>query len=78
MPNNTDVAHIGVVSEDGAQRWTLGGESNREDGPAVEHTNGFKEWWLDGDEIGGTYAQLLNSVGALGLAIPQGGDSVYL
>ena len=24
------------------------GELHREDGPAVEYTNGFKEWWING------------------------------
>jgi len=26
--------------------WKLNGNLHREDGPAVEYANGYKEWWL--------------------------------
>lgn len=30
------------------------GKLHREDGPAVEYSNGEKEWWIDGARITGT------------------------
>ena len=36
------------IDEDGDKRWKLpNGDLHREDGPAVEYTNGDKEWWLN-------------------------------
>ena len=34
------------VDKNGTKRWYLNDELHREDGPAVEHTDGGKEWWL--------------------------------
>ena len=31
--------------------YRLHGKLHREDGPAIEYTNGFKQWWLDGKRI---------------------------
>jgi hypothetical protein len=31
------------------QRWFLNGKLHREDGPAVEWTNGSKSWYLNGN-----------------------------
>ena len=28
--------------------WYLNGQLHREDGPAVEYTDGHKSWWLNG------------------------------
>src|SRR5437764_271799 len=27
--------------------WVVGGEVQREDGPAIEHADGRREWWLN-------------------------------
>jgi len=32
-------------------KWYLNKKLHREDGPAVEHTNGNKEWYLNGYEV---------------------------
>jgi hypothetical protein len=39
------------VFEDGSHAWYLHGRLHREDGPAIEHANGTKAWWLDGEEL---------------------------
>ena len=31
--------------------WYLNGKRHREDGPAIEYANGYKEWWLNGKEV---------------------------
>jgi hypothetical protein len=36
------------VYEDGDKHWYLNGKLHREDGPAVERSNGFKYWYLNG------------------------------
>jgi hypothetical protein len=33
---------------DGYWEWNLNGKQHREDGPAVEHVNGYKSWYLEG------------------------------
>jgi hypothetical protein len=35
------------VDVDGT-RWYLDGKRHREDGPAIEHANGYKAWYLNG------------------------------
>jgi hypothetical protein len=38
-----------TISENGDKCWMLPkGTLHREDGPAVEHTNGFKAWYING------------------------------
>ena len=38
------------IDEHGTKRWKLpNGLFHREDGPAIEIANGYKEWWLNGD-----------------------------
>jgi hypothetical protein len=37
-----------VSSSKGCSRWCLFGDLHREDGPAVEHANGYKEYWING------------------------------
>jgi hypothetical protein len=32
---------------DGGKEWFLNGERHREDGPAIEHSNGYKAWYLN-------------------------------
>jgi hypothetical protein len=36
------------VYEDGDKHWYLNGKLHREDGPAVERSNGYKSWYLNG------------------------------
>ena len=31
--------------------YRLHGKLHREDGPAIEFSNGFKQWWLDGERF---------------------------
>lgn len=35
----------------GDKYWRLNGKLHKEDGPAVEMKNGYKEWWLHGRNI---------------------------
>lgn len=39
--------------EDGSRFWFRGGYhiKHREDGPAVEYSNGNKEWWYMGEKL---------------------------
>jgi thermostable 8-oxoguanine DNA glycosylase len=39
------------VNYDGTKCWLLNGELHREDGPAIEYANGYKEWYLNGISI---------------------------
>jgi len=39
------------VDEYGTKFWHLNGNLHRTDGPAVEHANGEKCWYLNGKEI---------------------------
>ena len=34
-----------------SETWYLNGKLHREDGPAVERSNGDKEWWLNGNKL---------------------------
>lgn len=36
------------IDSDGTKRWYLNGEFHREDGPAVEYTNGDNIWFFHG------------------------------
>jgi hypothetical protein len=40
-----------TVDDYGNKFWYLDGKYHREDGPAVEYTNGTKYWYLDGKEL---------------------------
>lgn len=40
-----------VEDEDGTIWWYLDGENHREDGPAREYEDGYKEWWLHDEEV---------------------------
>lgn len=33
------------------KKWSINGKWHREDGPAVEWGNGYKEWWIDGQQL---------------------------
>jgi len=35
------------IDENGTKIWKLNGKFHREDGPAFEHTNGSRGWWLN-------------------------------
>lgn len=35
----------------GTKGWYINGNLHRENGPAVEHLNGFKAWYLDGEPM---------------------------
>ena len=37
-----------IKVDDYGKRWYLDGKCHREDGPAVEYTDGTKLWYLDG------------------------------
>jgi hypothetical protein len=38
-----------TIDEYGTKEWKLpSGKLHREDGPAIEYSNGNKEWWLSG------------------------------
>ena len=39
---------ICITNSHGTMRWTLNGHLHREDGPAIEYSDGFKEWLLNG------------------------------
>jgi hypothetical protein len=36
------------VGENKTKHWRLNGKLHREDGPAIEHSNGDKYWYLNG------------------------------
>ena len=38
-----------TVYSDGYKVWCQNNELHREDGPAVEWTNGYKEWYINGE-----------------------------
>jgi hypothetical protein len=42
---------IKKVDKDGNVSYKLNGKRHREDGPAVEWTNGSKEWYLNGEPL---------------------------
>ena len=39
------------VFEDGSHVWYLNDKRHREDGPAVEWSDGSKSWWLNGNPL---------------------------
>ena len=39
------------VYKDGRKCWFLNGNLHREDGPAIEWSNGYKAWYLDGKKL---------------------------
>ena len=36
------------TDESGTKRWYLNDKLHREDGPAIEHVDGYKSWHLNG------------------------------
>ena len=47
------------VDFDGTKYWSLNDKFHREDGPAIEWTDGEKEWWFNGKEV--TWQQLFRN-----------------
>ena len=39
------------VYENGDKQWFLNDKLHREDGPAIELANGYKAWYLNGEEL---------------------------
>lgn len=39
------------VYDNGTKFWYLGMLLHREDGPAIEYADGFKEWYLNGEPL---------------------------
>ena len=39
------------IDEYGTKRWYLNGKRHREDGPAIEYSDGRKLWYLNGKQI---------------------------
>ena len=35
----------------GDKDWYFHGIQHREDGPAFEASNGYREWWINGEEL---------------------------
>lgn len=42
-------ASILQIDENGIKAWRLNGKLHREDGPAVEHSDGSQFWYLNGE-----------------------------
>jgi hypothetical protein len=47
-------------------KWYLNGQLHREDGPAVEYTDGDKSWFLNGQRV--TEAEVIKTVQQLTVA----------
>ena len=41
----------GIIINSETTTYYKNGKFHREDGPAVECGNGYKEWWIDGEKI---------------------------
>ena len=39
------------ICPNGSKEWYLDGLTHREDGPAVEYLNGYKQWYIHGNWI---------------------------
>ena len=48
-----------VLDSDGSKFWYLNNKWHREDGPAVERSNGTKRWFLNDEEV--TWQQLFRN-----------------
>ena len=49
MKNPDEKKPTRFIDWDGTVRWRLPNRKlHREDGPAVEHADGRKEWWVNG------------------------------
>ena len=44
MPDTLHILENGIIE------WYKNGELHRLDGPAIEHSNGNKEWYINGDQ----------------------------
>jgi hypothetical protein len=43
-----------IKIQEGIKTWHINGERHREDGPAVEHRNGYKEWYINDKRVSET------------------------
>ena len=48
----------GKFRNNGDKYWYKNGELHREDGPAIEYGNGYKEWYINGEYQNGEYQKL--------------------
>ena len=48
-----------ITDSDGTKRWYLNGKLHRADGPAVEHPNGYKAWYINDKKL--TFKQWLSA-----------------
>ena len=39
------------IDNDGNKSWYSNDKLHRENGPAIENVNGYKEWWLNGQHV---------------------------
>ena len=39
------------VHDSGDKYWYLNGKLHREDGPAIEYSDGYKAWYIDGKRL---------------------------
>ena len=49
--------------------WYLNGQLHREDGPAIEYSNGHKAWYLNGQQV--TEQEFLNRTTTTELTLEQ-------
>lgn len=42
----------GMIQTKGKKSWYINNKLHREDGPAVERTDGIHDWYLDGKNVG--------------------------
>ena len=48
------------IDKYGNKYWYFNGQLHRVDGPAIENSNGYKEWWLNGHRIDGPAIEYSN------------------
>jgi hypothetical protein len=48
-----------VIIDADCKKWYYGGRLHREDGPAVENSDGSGEWWINGGFVGLTFKKIL-------------------
>lgn len=39
------------IDDEGTKRWYADNNLHREDGPAIEYANGYKAWFLNGENL---------------------------
>jgi hypothetical protein len=67
------------IYPDGTKLWYLNGKLHREDGPAIEYLNGYKEWYLEGEQLTEEeYNRRMNPVQQLTIEYLNGYKEWYL